>query len=63
MLVLFRFEPSEGTLATGLMPYSQDVKEPNNVVAAVAVPPLIDGAIIVHYSNTLQIFGQLFSFF
>ena len=55
IFILFRFEPSEGTLATGLMPYSQDVKELNNVVAYFAVLPLIDDAIVVHLYNTILI--------
>jgi hypothetical protein len=55
IFILFRFEPSEGTLATGLMPYSQDVKELNNVVATGGILPLFDDAIIVHLSNTVLI--------
>jgi hypothetical protein len=55
IFILFRFEPSEGTLATGLMPYSQDVKELNNVVSTGGILPLFDDAIIVHLSNTVLI--------
>ena len=37
---------------------TQYVKEPNNVVAVWACVAVIDGAIVVHLCNTLQIFLQ-----
>ena len=37
---------------------TQYVKEPNNVVAVGACVAVIDGAIVVHLCNTLQIFLQ-----